>query len=592
MQLNLQLAKDGTEIFELVSKEKRYLLNSTYRPEVEAEKFAKQYADISEGSVLIVFGFGNGIFAKEIAKQCKNKAKLIFFEPCAEIAEYLSKRCSLEDVCKKEQYYLSISCKQRTEHVYPMEQFPELLRDLIRYRQGYTLHYCSLPKYEEIFPDIYTQFKEQINYCVGMVQANANTAKLIGHITVRNNIQNYAYVIESKCGDSFINLFPKDIPVIIVSAGPSLEKNAHLLKNIGKNALILCVDAALKYLQKEGIMPHMIVSIDPRKNLDVFNVDGITGIPIVGVCDMSNKVLRRMKDSDVIFVKTDNPIINRMYRLSDHTVDNSFSGGSVATFAYDLSCIWGFKRIVLIGQDLAMTDNQFYAGMEKINIESDNPGWIPVEDVFGGTVYTTKDYFYYLKWFEQNIVMRPDVEVIDATEGGAKIKGSTIMTLQEVIDRYCKNSYDIESIISNVPYAFTTPQKRIIKGWICESKMILKKLVEQLKEGIDLSNQADILSKKERELELKKNKKHIRNQDYYTMIDRKLTAINEYYNSLDESFLVGREIDATELDAYLELRSEKYYDEEGIRYDWMAKYFGFILRATESVLEIYDECNY
>lgn len=50
----------------------------------------------------------------------------------------------------------------------------------------------------------------------------------------------------------------------------------------------------------------------------------------------------------------------------------------------------------------------------------------------------------YRKWFESQIVRYPRLDVIDATEGGAKIEGSEIMTLKEAIERECKTDIDFE----------------------------------------------------------------------------------------------------------------------------------------------------
>jgi len=62
-------------------------------------------------------------------------------------------------------------------------------------------------------------------------------------------------------------------------------------------------------------------------------------------------------------------------------------------------------------------------------------------------------WLYFLRWFEEYIKRIPNKEVIDATEGGARIKGTKIMTLKETIEKYCLEdmgvSLEIKEIMKN-----------------------------------------------------------------------------------------------------------------------------------------------
>lgn len=41
----------------------------------------------------------------------------------------------------------------------------------------------------------------------------------------------------------------------------------------------------------------------------------------------------------------------------------------------------------------------------------------------------------YRKWIEQYIAKHPEINFIDATEGGAKIQGAVLQKLADVVDR-------------------------------------------------------------------------------------------------------------------------------------------------------------
>ncbi|EKN8346080.1 6-hydroxymethylpterin diphosphokinase MptE-like protein, partial [Campylobacter coli] len=51
---------------------------------------------------------------------------------------------------------------------------------------------------------------------------------------------------------------------IVVSAGPSLDKQLSLLKTYQEKAVIFCADGALSMLEKEGIVPDYITNLDSR----------------------------------------------------------------------------------------------------------------------------------------------------------------------------------------------------------------------------------------------------------------------------------------------------------------------------------------
>ena len=56
-----------------------------------------------------------------------------------------------------------------------------------------------------------------------------------------------------------------------------------------------------------------------------------------------------------------------------------------------------------------------------------------------------------MHFFESEIENNPDITVIDATEGGAYIKGSVIMPMRDVISQYCTKTYPINEWIESLP---------------------------------------------------------------------------------------------------------------------------------------------
>lgn len=153
----------------------------------------------------------------------------------------------------------------------------------------------------------------------------------------------------------------------------------------------------------------------------------------------------------------------------------SHHGASVATFAYTIAMMMGFQTIILVGQDLAFTDNSRY--YEKAKIEGcadtleDNMS-VLVEDIHGGKVKTSKDLLIYKEWFEKKIEEYPDIETIDATEGGAKIRGSIIRKLSDVIKDKCKIEFDMMDYLNKLPECIGEQEQD-------EFHLFLDKIMEQ-----------------------------------------------------------------------------------------------------------------
>ena len=573
IKINEVTAKDGTKIMELHVDDKVYRMNSIYKPYIEAEKYLTQLEDLEQDSLLIVFGYGNGIFPNAIWNRFASTT-IIFYEPGLVIRQYAEEQGLLDDfVNRKNSFFVSPDFSNTRQGFYSTSEFPILLEQMITYTNYEKIKYLALPKYREIFAEEYQIFEEQVQYRIKKLQANMATAKKMGHDAVVNNIINLTYVPDSYCADSFVNIFPKDMPAIIVSSGPSLEKNVHYLQDAKGHALILCVDTAVKYLLNENVVPDIIVSEDPKIALSNFDDSRIAGIPVLGSLDMNYQVLEKMKGSKVIFASTENTYVQNLYKIANHKINRLRSGGSVSTLSFSLCIYWGFRRIILIGQDLALTGNQMYAGQKEFSVNDVEKEILEVEDVNGNKIFTYSDYYSYLKWLEQEIVMYPEVEIIDATEGGAKIRGTHIMTFRDALKQYANNSYNVTEQLYSIPSAFNKEQKKMVTGKILDSVKALEILQNKLVQVIKLTKRAG------KEEAITDNKRCIE-------IDREIQGICEYYDKLDEGYVIQREIDATELETFMAIFEQKQNETKQEQYEKLHAYFECLLRATNRV---YDE---
>lgn len=114
------------------------------------------------------------------------------------------------------------------------------------------------------------------------------------------------------------------------------------------------------------------------------------------------------------------------------------SGGSVSTIAMDIAIRLGAKRVVCLGLDLAYTGNKMHATATGRYDMIETEHFVKVKDWNGNQINTSTALDMYRKWFEKRAEQAkqetPEVELINATEGGAYIKGLKHMTLREALN--------------------------------------------------------------------------------------------------------------------------------------------------------------
>ena len=98
-----------------------------------------------------------------------------------------------------------------------------------------------------------------------------------------------------------------------------------------------------------------------------------------------------------------------------------------------------------MGQDLAFTGGQTHvSGFAECEAnEREDDSLTEVEGMDGTMLRTDIQMAYYKEWFERRIrMLQGEVEVINATEGGARIYGTREMTLADAIAQWCTKHAD------------------------------------------------------------------------------------------------------------------------------------------------------
>lgn len=246
----------------------------------------------------------------------------------------------------------------------------------------------------------------------------------------RYNVHNY---------DSYVDeLFPlwKDKDIYIIAAGPSLDLNYNMLKNIGENGVILATGTVYRKLMAAGIRPDYVILSDGNARV-ISQIAGLENetIPMLILSSAYKEFAKRYQGKKYLICQEGFSMAEEFAKEKGYRVYKT--GGSVSTTALDVAISLGAKRIMFVGLDLAYPNNLVHAeGTSRRHLADDND-LKTVKDVNGDLVKTNKHLDVYRRWIEERIRTTSNgVEFIDATEGGAYINGTKLMRLEDVVNKY------------------------------------------------------------------------------------------------------------------------------------------------------------
>lgn len=520
-------ARDGNHALLVEKDGEKYRLNSAYRPLSEAEKWAEQFGFQNINVNVIMFGFGNGIFVREILRRMASDGKLFVLEPSWEIFEKVAEEDDVSDILGDSRFCLLMGDKG-------ISDLKKIMRVVVGWQNIETQIRCSHIGYDKIYPQMYDKFWGAVAYSNELVKVRNNTNIYFSHIAVENVLANLKYIKESNYITELMGKIPEEVPAIIVAAGPSLDKNIELLREAYGKAFIIAVDTAVKILEDRGIPYDCMVTVDPAKPARYFtDYPKCQEKPLLCVMDSPKEILSFHKGRKIWM--EGNFYLEGLYRVYGMMFPKHNPGGSVATAGFMLAKNLGLKNIVLIGQDLAYEGDRTHAGSEIGHIRNEESTKQMVEGINGGKVMTRGDWIMYLKWFEEMIKDNPDLNVVDATEGGALIHGSKVMTLAEVIGEYCEGrEFSFARLISELKPTFEVADYEPMRKYLLRMGKGIQNIRSRSQAGIQYTEEfikagRKISAKKHDRLlkEIKKANKFIPKQTGYELLEMYTSGLTD-----------------------------------------------------------------
>lgn len=476
-QANVETAKNGELNVKVSFNGNNVYLHSNYDQQREIDALLNN-VNLENKDTLIILGFGMGYHIEKIIHAYPNLNKIII-EPRAEIFECILEHKDITNLLKAKNVELFVT-----------DDPNQIVAELITlYRSGRIslVEFLTLPSYGRLYKtllqetnDIYTKFLRTF-------KVNTLTTLLFKKLWLQNFLFNLKHIPESADLIDLAGSF-HNVPAIMVSAGPSLSKNIELLREVQNKALILAAGSTISILQNADIKPHIMFGIDGGAVMtEIYSKVKWTDILLAYICNLHHGTLD-FYVGPKIYTKTNvEPHVDWMEQSINHLSGHIASGGSCANVALDFLKKLGCNPVIMIGQDLAFTDMEFYAdghfNKENMTVKGMNPAkLIKTKDIHGNDIYTADYLMTMAHCFEGYLVRQPEDNLfINATEGGLPLKGTRVMTLRQAINEYCTEEKGIKNRLNSLVTQSKGDNENLKEG-IKEFINTLKKQSDKIEE--------------------------------------------------------------------------------------------------------------
>ena len=432
---------------------KSIFLHSAYDPEKEANALINEIKKETEKDLdlVFIFGIGAGYLINAFKKLNINIAVI---EPSIKFFNLLIDNFKLDKILED-----NITFFIGGDDIEDIEKFISLTNTK-KVKFFITRSYATLFNEEALF------YQSKVLSIVDKKIININTISRFDKLWAYNIASNVAKISTHYGVNKFFDKY-KNIPAIIVSAGPSLEKNIRKLKEIKNKALIIAVDTAMKPLFSHNISPHFIITIDPqKKNSKYFRNVNFKESVLIAESSVDKEAIDSFNGA-IYFINSIFPLAKYfMEELGDR--GDITTGGSVSTAAYDFAIRIGANPIIMVGLDLSFPNYQthikgsyheenFFTEIYKLDSYDSRIYKVLIagnlreeKNIYNEKVWTDSRFDMYKNWYEEQCEKNNKIKFYNATEGGIIINGMENIKLEELIEKFNDIEINIDKDDRNI----------------------------------------------------------------------------------------------------------------------------------------------
>jgi antitoxin component YwqK of YwqJK toxin-antitoxin module len=459
-----------------------------FHSEVSPLREAQQWflsLDLKGDQVLYVYGIGLGYYYDVIKDWLKGSPQsfVVFLEDNLEVIKHFLETERATDFLDNKQVKL-FYIEWETSYFY--------LGFLTSLFPLFPLKVSALKYYEKIDPRRIVELHARVAFFHDMRMGTC--AEFLSLSTGSGFISNY-YInllqlpsskLELKMESQF-----KGVPAIICGAGPSLAKNIHILKNLQDKALIMAGGTAMNALNAAGITPHFGLGIDPNQaHYKRLISNTAFESPFFYRQRMYSQALRTIHGEHIFVTGAGG------YRLPawfEEKLEIPFEqpieeGHNVVNFNLSIAKHLGCNPILIVGVDLAYSDNQSYApGLVRHAIHDPKDAFITKysheellvkNDIYGLPVNTLWKWVNESLWYSQFASANLEMAILNCTEGGIGFARVPNMKLAEAAEKYLTNRYDFDALIHGSIQNSPVPENLNVQKILDQFDVLIRSLLK------------------------------------------------------------------------------------------------------------------
>ena len=324
---------------------KNTYLHNRQNPLAEAKEIFSM-AENSPVAIHLVYGLGLG-YLFQVAS-ANSAGTVILYEPDLNILKIAFSLVDFSNEILKNNVFISDNLEKTGEYIYQKSNTKN------------TPLMLTTPAYRDMNTQKFNEMVETLQRMIGRYNLDLKYTQQKFFPIARTIIQNIPNLIKEPPLSS-IKDFYKGQTAVVVSAGPTLDRNIETIKKYRDNIVLIVVGTAMKTIAKHGITPDFLCIIETYdsskqiEGLDLSEVNFITE-------PFSNINLRKFKFKQIYSHISDNMPVNSFWsNIINENTEEYLSKGTVSYTALNVARILGCSKIVMVGQDLAYIEGQCYS---------------------------------------------------------------------------------------------------------------------------------------------------------------------------------------------------------------------------------------
>ena len=297
-------------------------------------------------SIHFIYGIGLG-YLFQVAS-AGSKGTVILYEPDLDILRTVFNLVDFSTDLLKSNVFLTNDFNKASRVIYEhsgTKNFPVMI---------------SLPSISKMYPDEFKTLVKTLKDTVGSYFLDLKYTRQKFYSSLNMLFQNMPGLYNETPLAKLKDLY-KGKTAVVVSAGPTLDRNIETLKKYRDRYVLFVVGTALKTLIQNDIKPDFVCIIELHNSSR--QIEGIDLSDMYLITEPYSHNTLHCSNFKRIFshISANTPINHFWAELCEENIEDYWSKGTVSYTALNSARILGCSKIILVGQDLAYIEGQCYS---------------------------------------------------------------------------------------------------------------------------------------------------------------------------------------------------------------------------------------